>query len=405
VSDSPDLSHLDDPELDRVLRARRIARWKKAGLACVALLFVGAIAYSVFLPAIAGRWAVRMVEEMQGTQFPRLLERREIVEFGRPYGGAMDTRTSPEEAGRALHAMLKWNPSGHDTLLQPWTLDVFNPLASSVPDSNPLHLPTGRWPRELLPLAARGLDPEQRAFLASVAAAGGDTLFAIFSRAAHADVMGTRYRYGATMAMPTGAMLIPIPYPSPLYRAAEARLARAALAVSSHRYQVADSALREITNAGLLLWDHDVESFYDIVGARLVYESLLARAALDSLDGRQEDSHRITRFLVGVRGSAPVDSFFERKPSVGDQRAALQEKIRDPKLPPGVRWSLLKFAVVGVGTRYCVGLLSETEWRVWSDSARAALVHNSGDARYFNWIAHQPSNEDCRRDLRSVSSR
>jgi hypothetical protein len=32
-------------------------------------------------------------------------------------------------------------------------------------------------------------------------------------------------------------------------------------------------------------------------------------------------------------------------------------------------------------------------------------VHNSGDARYFNWIAHQPSNEDCRRDLRSVSSR
>jgi hypothetical protein len=405
VTEAPDLSHLDDPELDRALRARRIARWKKAGVALLALLGIGVFAYSVLLPAIGGRWAVRMLEDMQGTPFPRLLERREIVEFGRAYGGAMDTLTSPEEAGRALHAMLKWSPAGHDALLQPWTPDIFNPLASPVPDSNPLHLAPDRWPRELLPLAGRGLTPEQRTFLVSVAAAGGDTLFAIFARATRADIMGTRYKYSAKVEMPTGGMLIPIPYNSPLYRAAAARLARSALAVSSRRYLVADSALREVTNSGLLLWDHDVESFEDVVGARLVYESLRARAALDSIEGREEDSRRITRFLDGVRKSAPVDSFFERRPSIGDQIAVLQQKLRDPKLPRGLHWNLLKFAVVGIGTRYCAGLLSERGWRAWSDSARAALVHTAGDERYFNWIAHQPSEADCRDGLGSLSSR
>ena len=393
MSDAPDLSNLDDPELDRVLRARRIARWKKAIFGTFLIMVVPVLVIT-FGPSLVVASAMRKLDGMQGPRLPRMPENARLIAFARPYRLPADPATSPAAAGRALHAMLNWSWTGAG-VLQPFTPDSINPLLPQVADSNPTHLAPWRWSVELLPLAARGLTPAQRTFLESVSAAGQDTLFSIFARAGGADIIGARYTFAPAFAQPAGSVTLPAPHAATIWRAVLARYARAALAVSSHRFASADSAVNEILGAGLLLWDEDPEITTSVTALRLVRGSLRAHATIDSLAGDSAGARLVTGFLDSLGRSHAEDPFFARKPTVGQEFAALSTLLTRTDLPTSLEWTILRNVELGRATRFCVGLSDSADWRAWADPARAALVHTRSDSLFFDWIAHPPSRAEC----------
>ena len=366
-------------------------RWLGTGIAITGSLWIVAV-YVLSLPA---RFVVHVLDSSTAVPHVWIGRLSRVANLGRRYRAPVDTAISAIRAGTAIQAVSLWRATPQDlALLQPITPESLNAFAVSIPDANPTRFPPGTWQRTLLPLASRGLSAEQRAFLRSVARPLTDSLTVVITRAPMADIVGTRYALGPRPHEPSGAIALPVPYPSVFTRLAARASANAALALDAGRGEAAEAYFRQVISAGLLLWDDGPDLPDAVVGSEMVRRGLEGLIVLDSIRGDSAAANALRAELSAARKESRADSAaFGRTNENLDDRAI--RLIASTDEPIGVKWSILRERRAVEGMRFCFRLVDSTDWHAWEDKFRRPLTRTASESRFFAWIADPPDRRSC----------
>src|SRR5690606_10713445 len=227
-----------------------------------------------------------------GTTAARIAE----VEAARPYRLPADPAISAEAAGHALHALVMAGIEDPDPLFRPpvrayeqrWTRP-----AGQVPFSPPV--PGPDWIRA----AAAGLTPEQTTYLRNFAAHPALAELRILARAGAIDIAGTRYI--APLPDSVTRWMLPWARPMRMRSAAEATVARAALALHAGRAGDAETMLREVISFGVLVADGSPFPVDALVGASIAGIGRAGLEALFAVTGRADEAAHAARLARAVR--------------------------------------------------------------------------------------------------------
>ncbi len=361
--------------------------WILGSLTTVATLAV--VVFAVLVGATAFR--ARIVADV----VPRtsvISSRIAALEAARPYRLPPDSAITAEAAGQALHALLLAgrHADADARLLLPERL-YDAPLArpSEAPPFRS-RMPTAEW----VQAAAAGLSAEQQAHLRARAEHPALAEFAMLARAGELDVVGTRY----VLPFPDDAAEwdLPVPSTTPFQVAAEAMVARALLALDAGRVAEAETTLREVLSAGLLLADE--ATFYTdaMAGVAVASTGLTLLEALYDATGRATQAAEIARLAETARRAAAVAGGHTRASATGiGARAGVPpaDVALDPDAPRAVRWER---ALAHVMLTECGSLRrrifgESDEYRAWKDDVRAALVRTPGEEALFEVIVESPA--------------
>lgn len=351
-----------------------------------ATLVVAFLAVVIGATAFRARGVADAVPRSSG-----LATRIAALEAARPYRLPPDSTITAEAAGHALHALTL---AGRHAEADPRFL-----LPERLYDE-PLTRPAGTTPfRSRMPTAdwvhaaAAGLSAEQATFLRERAAHPALAEFATLARAAEIDIVGTRY----VLPFPDGHAEwdLPVPRGSNVQVAAEAMTARALLALDAGRTAEAETTLREILSAGLLLADEATFYLDAMVGTSIASLGLTLLVALHEATGRVTEAAQIARLWETARRAAAVAGGNTRATAAGiGARAGVPpaDVALDPDAPRALRWER---ALAHVMLTECASLRhrlfgESADYRAWKDEVRAALVRTPGEEALFEVVVASP---------------
>jgi hypothetical protein len=287
-----------------------------------------------------------------------------------------DPEISPTRAGEALQVLAS---AGGTNRGQPVWKDPVRTLEApffSEGVESALKLRREKWPSELLPLAARGLPPEQEAFLREVAAHPGLQEFETLARAPGADILGASLQ----LPLPEGitSWEIPLPRSSALRDGAYALVARAVVQFLDGSPEEAEMTLRTLLSAGFLLADESPTLIHGLVGVVMARYAADALEDLYDLSGRDTDAERLRGVRDAAKTAAETVWRWSPSPEPWEALRRMPETVLDDAVLRGLRWEYYR---VLSGLRPCIN----PHQMVFGPDARAqAFVAEarSGLARY-----------------------
>lgn len=358
-----------------------------------AILLVAGFAVLIGATVFRARGVAEMVPRTEA-----LATRIAALEAARPYRLPPDTTITAEAAGHALHALLMAGThAGADPrLLLPERLydAPFARPRGTAPFSS--RTPTAEW----VHAAAAGLSDEQATFLREHAAHPALAEFSTLARSAEIDIVGTRY----VLPFPDDVAEwdLPAPRAGTLQVAAEAMAARALLALDAGRIAEAETALREILSAGLLLPDEAIFYSDAMVGTSVATLGLTLLEAFYGATGREAEAVQIARLSETARRAAAIAGGRVRAAAGIGARAGIQpaDVALDPDAPRALRWER---ALAHVMLTECGSLRhrlfgESADYRAWKEEVRAALVRTPGEEALLEMIFETPARATAPRE-------
>lgn len=361
-------------------------------LAVVGLLLVGTLAVDL----VRRKAYVHYFSKLGALPSEAIHQSAAVREVARRYPPVAYNDATPQDAGRAFQALLRWKDDDARSRQVVHLPEPVSRQAGSLPDSNPLHVPPKRWHEELIPLAAKGLSSDQLRFLRSVVANPDHRLFRIFAGARDSDILGARY----TFAQPQSDLIffraLPIPRVSSVERAFQTSFARASLELSEGTPGAAEATLREAANGGLQMITNGlvVEA---IAGSRWTRMSLLALADLYDATGRGTEAAKIRHDIDAASLDPLPPSFTRNGHDLNDIRDALPSVAARADVVPGLKWEYLVNVQTLNVVAFCVREWTfDDHYESWRADLRRHMVRRASDARFFDWITDPPkSRTNC----------
>lgn len=247
-------------------------------------------------------------------------------------------------------------------------------------------------PAAVLPAAARGLTTAERHHLERFLGHPGLPVLEAMARAAGyarpAVPPATDVADGARPLLPWE---VPVPRLTLLRQAAAIEVARAGLRFADGDVAAADTTLREVLSAGLLLVEDGPTLIEGLVGAVITRQGLDGLVQLYQAAGRDADARRLTgrieaaeRRATSLTGDAPGSDGRPRPTA-----ESVEAELVDPATPRPLRWEL---AGLVPWARSCQGMEAvlfgpSASHRRHLEEARAQLVRDPGDAERFAMAA------------------
>jgi hypothetical protein len=360
---------------ERVTSSALMARdyFRRRAIAAVATLALAAIGGITILGLTTISTLGKLALENTLPKYTNVQTKIREAERLRYLRPAPDPRITPLEAGQALNDLQAAGPMRGDRAL--------NPPREALPrieDFRFVKSPFGRTWLEGngMRAAARGLTPEQRAFLEKASLHSGIRQFTTLAYAGDVDWFSAAVPQPVAENM--GTLEIPVPRFSSIRVATSAQIARAILARADGRTAESERLLREVVGVG-----------FNLIQGRTLIENLIGAVtvtgARDELVALYETSGRAAEARPIMKVTSPGTPFDPNEPgrltyTAQEQYALAAKQIRDSLASPGLRWEFtalyayrpctqLREIILGPGDDY---------YEVLGD-ARRALVHNAGD--------------------------
>lgn len=348
------------------------------------------------IPFVTRKAVVHILAHQGASNYEPVHRKTAIASMARRYPPVAYNDATPQDAGRAFQALMRWEGDEARSPLVLHLPDRVSQELGSLPDSNPLHVPPRRWYKELIPLAAKGFSSDQLRFLRKVAANPHSELFRSFAGARDSDILGSRY----TFAQPQPDLIffrtLPIGRLSRVERAFQTSFARAAIELSEGRPKAAEATLRQAANGGLLMVDNGL-LIDALAGSIWVKMSLLALADLYDATGRGTEAARI-RHDVEAPVIVPLPSSLTREGiDVHDIRDALPSVAARADIAPALKWEYLVSVQTLNVIAFCIhDWTFDDDYQAWRADLRRHMVQRDSDAHFFDWITDPPqSRENC----------
>ncbi len=365
-------------ELDDAASAPRpagVARAVNVALAVVTFVAFVPVFALVFSAAILPLLARVPVPELDGSR-----DRYAALEPLRRYALDPDPTITAAEAGAMLHTLsFVGRPYRASEGVLPPAREYPDPW---FPAATGIARTEGEWARLAVEGMGERLDPNAVVYLERVAAHPAREELARLARASALDVAGARW----SLPLPGGLIMTELSRPtlSSVRGAANAHLAAAALDAHYGRVARADTAIREVLTAGLLLADRAPTVLDNVVGIEMASAAGRALESLARSAGRPEaeamawSRRAAERTVARARAGSPDDD--------QSRLRAMPVAAVDPDLFPGARWEYLSLLNT-LGP--CMNLSRvvfgpDAEYEAWMEEARAGLVRTPADAELFD---------------------
>jgi hypothetical protein len=283
-----------------------------------------------------------------------------------------DPAVDPRTGGEALHSLARMGTA--QPILPEKQPPRKYPEVWVTDDGSVVGAIPREWGSKLIPLAARGMSPEQLAYVRRIAAHPAHAEFAVVARAATLDVVDAAIEIPVKPQFQLGSM--PLVPRKALIDGGNAHVAAAALDLAEGRTADAEAKLREVYTAGILLLN-DSPLFMD-AGAGLV----LAESGRDGLrefyraTGRAAELARLDQANVTAARYASARSF----PAPDDAAA-----------PRAMRWQ----SVANASMEQCFALRGIVfgpgpDRAEAIAKARASLARTPGEKAWLDLIEDTP---------------
>jgi hypothetical protein len=231
----------------------------------------------------------------------------------------------------------------------------------------------------------RGLKPEERAYLAAAARHPSQAEFAVVSRAAHADLLGTRL----TLPLPDTltAYNVPIPKFGRVREAAYLHVAKAAFEFSEGHNADAERTLKEIVSAGLLMMDESTSMIEALVGNVIMGIGTYNLERFYRASGRVADADVMKARMDAAEQAAAFAHIAEPDYRMtGASLKAMTDLVANPAIPRGLRW---EYFMAFNNIAPCLNLQNVVlgqgpEYDAWVANVRSTLVRYPSEAELFD---------------------
>jgi hypothetical protein len=363
----------------------------KIALALIALLGMaisleGFVRRKVVLHRLAG------LSGLGGPVYESVHRRLGIADVARRYRPRDFNNATPEEAGQAYHALVRWE--GKDSV-SPLVVRRSTGGAANwgrLPESNPLGVPPKRWYKDLIQAGvAHSLSANQLRFLRATAGSPEYQLFRRFAGAQDSDLLGARYTFAQPQSDAIFFRALPIGRLSAVERAFQTAFARAALDLYSRDAAAAEATLREAANAGLLMMTDGL--FIDAIsGSTWGKMALLALADVFDMTRRVSEAAAIRRDIEAPSVTPLPSSLTGKEVDIGDIRDALPTIAARRDVAPALKWEYLIDVQVLNVMAFCIRDREfDSRYEDWRGELRRHLVLRQSDERFFDWITEPPS--------------
>lgn len=298
-----------------------------------------------------------------------------------------DPSISPDAAGEALHVLASMGGRNQDPDLFKSPERTYETKFMARDSDNPFGVIPAKWPLELIPVAHQGLSPEDEAYLRKVAEHPALAEFEVLGRAQSADFLGARavLPYPADMT----ALSVPIPRFSGIREGSYSMVAKAALEVMDGRPEDAELTLRTLLSAGSLMSDESSTLIGSLIGYVLVMNAADGLEDLYEVTGRQEDAQALKRLREAARNAADLARQGSFGGGVENALKGMPKTVLSEDVVRGLRWEYLN---VVAGLSPCVNpnqmFFGPGEGFVqFLTSARSGLVRYPSEEAYFDLMA------------------
>ena len=311
-----------------------------------------------------------------------------------------DVAITAVQAGQILHDLMYVGSDGEPSagerppsrrIAQPWLPDLGE-------IANPLGLEPFAWGDSLIERVAEGVGPEQREYLAAIAAHPASADFSRLARATLLDAGSARWEtpFPATMTVAT----MPLPRFSSLRGAANAHVAAAAYALSAGRDDQAERLLSEVISVGFLLGDQGPTLIDNLVGYALIEVGGEALGDLYRVTGQTGAAAELSRLGQVAERSARLMRVDLAQGTEAWVRS-LPPMVLDTTLVRGLRWEYF----MNVATMApCLNMHrmvfgADESYETFLEQARESLVRWPSDEAVFEiaqygWIgAREPAGQ------------
>jgi hypothetical protein len=298
----------------------------------------------------------------------------EALESLRP---AENGALTPREAGEALHSL---SPSDQGGLFRPPPRSYEPIPIDDARESNPTGVDPYRWAEDLVPMLGTGaLGPDAVAYLEGLGRLPALEEWHVLGTAPGLDELGARYVFPLpdTLSMWT----FPIPRMSGLREAAYAQIGAAVGAAASGRTDEAETRLRELIGAGLLLGRDGETLIGNLIGFVLADMGGEALANLYDATGRAEEGTAVRHLMEAGERAVAVS-----RTGVGStDMDEMPPIVTDSLTIRGLRWEYFS-ALSTLGP--CLNLNRvvfgpPADYDEWLEEAHAALVRTGEEDELF----------------------
>jgi hypothetical protein len=321
----------------RVERGERVTSGRKTLLA--GALSVLGLATFVVIPAASFTVATSVgpaIASMAVPKFSATLRKAGEAEALRYLRLASDPAISPDDAGEALHVLASVGGRNEalDLIKDPVrTLETeFFPRGAE----NPLALEPHFWPTELIPLVLEGLTPEGEAFLREASSHPGLAEFEILAHAQAADFLGARL----VLPLPqeTSALDLPFPRLTGVREGGYSMVAKAALQLMDGSPDEAERTLRTLLSAGFLMGEDSPTLIGGLIGYVQILNAADGLEDLYEATGRQEDAESLRWLRAATKKASKLAQQGSLGAGVQSALKGMPGTVLSEEVIRGLRW-------------------------------------------------------------------
>ena len=291
----------------------------------------------------------------------------------------VDASVTPLQAGEALQALTMRSPT---ELLKP-PLRSYDPVFPNNEDrENPTGMDVHFWARDLVPRLADGLDPAVVTYLVELGRHPALLELGVMARAETLDEIGALY----VLPLPEDMTWweFPIPKYSGIRYLAYAQVGAAVGAAATGRVDEADTRLRELISAGLLMGRDGPTLISNLIGFVLAGVGGDALANLYAATGRPAESEALLERMRATERAARLGQARRGRSGISN----MFDAVTDSSTIRGIRWEfLVTLSTLGP----CLNLNRAVfgppdDYQAWLDQARTIMVRTEGEEQLFQLV-------------------
>jgi len=289
----------------------------------------------------------------------------------------VDPAIAPLTAGEALHSM---SPSTDIDLFRPPARAYDAVFEEGEQEENPTGIDPNRWATDLVPLlGSGGLSPEALTYLDGLRRLPVLNEWRVLAHADALDELGARYVFPLSDTLTMWE--VPIPRLSGIREAAFAQVGAAVAAAANGAYGEADTRLRELISAGILLGRDGETLMSNLMGFVIADTGGEALANMYEATGQPLDGASVRDLMVAGERAAGVS----RTGAGTTETWEMPSIIADSLTVRGIRWELFT-TLTTLGP--CLNLNRVVfgppdDYGEWISEARAALVRTDEESQLF----------------------
>jgi hypothetical protein len=356
----------------------------RIGALCVALL---AVLILVPVTTVTMTGAVgTMLAAIAVPSFDRAQARVAVAEVLRRYKLEADGSVTPTEAGEALHSLLSATEEAGNRTLQHEPVRVYQQEWFPEDADSVMGGSSEEWALGLFEGVLQGLGPEERDYLARVAAHPAHAEFRTVALAGAVDLIGTRY------VLPFPDTVTPFELPIPKFGGigdgANAHVALAALELSRGRPDQAEATLKEVIAVGFVLIDEGSTIIDGMIGTRLVDIGAEALEWYYRATGRSGEAENLMWVRTGMKEALERAAVTRTVHNAEGGLRMMPDAVLNLTVVRGLRWEyFLTFSTLAP----CVNLNKVVfgpgqDYEQWLAEAEQALVRRPSDEAMFRFL-------------------